>query len=97
MGRSVVFPADKRGLNPTEITIAEILKKAGYKTGCFGKWHLGDQLPFMPLAHGFDEYQGIPYSNDMWVPGNPKRNYPPCLGSKEISPLLISPMRPARQ
>ena len=76
MGRSVVFPADKRGLNPTEITIAEILKKAGYKTGCFGKWHLGDQLPFMPLAHGFDEYQGIPYSNDMWVPGNPKRNYP---------------------
>ena len=77
MGRSVVFPADKRGLNPTEITIAEILKKAGYKTGCFGKWHLGDQLPFMPLAHGFDEYQGIPYSNDMWVPGNPKRNYPP--------------------
>ena len=77
MGRSVVFPADERGLNPKEITIAEILKDAGYATGCFGKWHLGDQLPFMPLAQGFDEYQGIPYSNDMWVPGNPKRNYPP--------------------
>ena len=77
MGKSVVFPADKRGLNPTEITIAEILKQGGYKTGCFGKWHLGDQLPFMPLAQGFHEYQGIPYSNDMWVPGNPKRNYPP--------------------
>ena len=77
MGRSVVFPADERGLNPTEITIPEILKQGGYKTGCFGKWHLGDQLPFMPLAQGFHEYQGIPYSNDMWVPGNPKRNYPP--------------------
>ena len=77
MGRSVVFPADERGLNPKETTIAEILKEGGYKTGCFGKWHLGDQLPFMPLAQGFDEYQGIPYSNDMWVPGNPKRNYPP--------------------
>ena len=77
MGRSVVFPADERGLNPKEITIAEILKEAGYATGCFGKWHLGDQPTFMPLAQGFDEYQGIPYSNDMWVPGNPKRNYPP--------------------
>jgi arylsulfatase A-like enzyme len=77
MGKSVVFPSDKRGLNPTEITIAEILKKGGYATGCFGKWHLGDQPTFMPLAQGFDEYQGIPYSNDMWVPGNPKRNYPP--------------------
>ena len=77
MGKSVVFPADERGLNPTEITIAEILKVSGYATGCFGKWHLGDQPAFMPLAQGFDEYQGIPYSNDMWVPGNPKRNYPP--------------------
>ena len=77
MGRSVVFPSDERGLNPKEITIAEILKEAGYATGCFGKWHLGDQPTFMPLAQGFDEYQGIPYSNDMWVPGNPKRNYPP--------------------
>jgi len=77
MRKSVVFPADKRGLNPKEITIAEILKKAGYATGCFGKWHLGDQPAFMPLAQGFDEYEGIPYSNDMWVKGNPKRKYPP--------------------
>ncbi len=77
MGRSVVFPADKRGLNPKEVTIAEILKKAGYATGCFGKWHLGDQPEFMPLAQGFDTYEGIPYSNDMWVKGNPKRKYPP--------------------
>ena len=77
MGKSVVFPADTRGLNPSEITIAEILKKGGYATGCFGKWHLGDQPDFMPLAQGFDNYEGIPYSNDMWVKGNPKHNFPP--------------------
>jgi len=83
MGTSVVFPADKRGLNPDEITIAEILRDAGYATGCFGKWHLGDQPQFMPLAQGFDEYQGIPYSNDMWLKGSPKRNYPPLAWMKQ--------------
>ena len=63
---SVVFPGDARGLNPNEITIADMLKEVGYVTGCFGKWHLGDQVKFLPLAQGFDEYAGIPYSNDMW-------------------------------
>lgn len=80
MGGNVVFPADKRGLNPSEITIAEVLKKNGYATGCFGKWHLGDQPDFMPNRQGFDEYEGIPYSNDMWnETGKPKgkRDYPP--------------------
>ncbi|TWT78881.1 Arylsulfatase [Planctomycetes bacterium CA13] len=71
MDGDVCFPAEERGLNPTEITIAEMLKAEGYATGCFGKWHLGDQTEFMPLAQGFDEYFGIPYSNDMW-PGNLK-------------------------
>ncbi|MEK6237087.1 MAG: sulfatase-like hydrolase/transferase, partial [Planctomycetales bacterium] len=83
MGRSVVFPADKRGLNPSEITIAEILKEGGYATGCFGKWHLGDQPEFLPTRQGFDEYQGIPYSNDMWAKGNPKRKYPPLPWMKQ--------------
>ena len=69
MDGSVVFPAEQRGLHPDEVTIAELLKGQGYVTGCFGKWHLGDQPKFMPLAQGFDEYYGIPYSNDMW-PGN---------------------------
>ncbi len=78
-----MFPADERGLNPDEITIAEILKKGGYATGCFGKWHLGDQAEFMPLAQGFDVYEGIPYSNDMWVKGNPKHNYPPLPWMKQ--------------
>jgi len=80
MGASVVFPGDKRGLNPSEITIAEMLKTEGYATGCFGKWHLGDQPEFMPLAQGFDVYEGIPYSNDMWKETGRKqvrRKFPP--------------------
>jgi len=62
----VLFPKDSHGLNPKEKTIAEVLKEAGYATGCFGKWHLGDQPKFLPTRHGFDTYVGIPYSNDMW-------------------------------
>jgi arylsulfatase A len=66
MDGKVVFPGDKRGLNPSEITIADMLKANGYTTGCFGKWHLGDAPEFLPTKQGFDEYEGIPYSNDMW-------------------------------
>ena len=61
-----LFPNSKIGINPEEETIAELLKANGYKTGIFGKWHLGDHKDFLPLQHGFDEYVGIPYSNDMW-------------------------------
>ena len=71
MDGDVLFPGEERGLNPEETTIADMLKASGYSTGCFGKWHLGDQPEFLPLAQGFDEYFGIPYSNDMW-PGNAK-------------------------
>lgn len=53
------------GLNPQEMTLAEILKDKGYSTAMAGKWHLGDEKMFLPLQHGFDEYFGIPYSNDM--------------------------------
>ncbi len=63
--RRVLFPNSKGGLPESEITIASALKKAGYSTACFGKWHLGDLPPFLPNAHGFDLYFGIPYSNDM--------------------------------
>ncbi|MEX0324240.1 MAG: sulfatase-like hydrolase/transferase [Puniceicoccaceae bacterium] len=71
MAGDVCFPGEKRGLNPSEFTIAEAMKSVGYKTGAFGKWHMGDQWEFLPLSQGFDEYFGIPYSNDMW-PGNLK-------------------------
>ncbi len=61
----VLFPYDRAGLHADEITVAELLKDQGYTTACIGKWHLGDQLPFLPTRHGFDSYFGIPYSNDM--------------------------------
>ncbi|OXU14690.1 sulfatase-like hydrolase/transferase [Sedimentisphaera salicampi] len=60
------FPHVNRGLNPKEETIAEVLKPRGYRCGIFGKWHLGHRYPFLPLQQGFDEYFGLPYSNDMW-------------------------------
>ena len=53
------------GLNYKETTIAEMLKPLGYATACFGKWHLGHHKQFLPTRHGFDEFFGIPYSNDM--------------------------------
>ena len=61
-----LMPKSKKGLNLSEVTIAEMLKEKGYQTGMFGKWHLGDHPKFMPRQQGFDEYFGIPYSNDMW-------------------------------
>src|SRR5690606_39123718 len=54
------------GLHDAEETIAEVLKKEGYATAIIGKWHLGDSEKFLPLQHGFDEFFGLPYSNDMW-------------------------------
>jgi arylsulfatase len=59
-------PGSEIGLHPQEETLAELLKARGYATGIFGKWHLGHRREFLPLQHGFDEYLGIPYSNDMW-------------------------------
>lgn len=70
-------PKSKIGLNPDEETMAENLKKAGYATAIVGKWHVGCRPGLMPLDHGFDEYFGLPYSNDMW-PHHPQTSaYPP--------------------
>tara|TARA_R110002153_G_scaffold2070_2_gene10092 strand:- start:3848 stop:5281 length:1434 start_codon:yes stop_codon:yes gene_type:complete len=63
---NALMPNSKKGLNPKETTLAEMLKNKGYATAIFGKWHLGDAAEFMPTKQGFDEYFGIPYSNDMW-------------------------------
>ncbi len=75
----VLLAADPKGLNPDEITIAELLKSVGYRTGIFGKWHLGDQPSFLPTRQGFDEYFGIPYSHDIhpFHPHQKKYNFPP--------------------
>ncbi len=72
-------PEAKIGLSTNEMTIADVLKKRGYATGMFGKWHLGSRPPCLPLQHGFDTYFGLPYSNDMW-PFHPEAKpgtYPP--------------------
>tara|TARA_R110002167_G_scaffold134051_12_gene319417 strand:+ start:3591 stop:5021 length:1431 start_codon:yes stop_codon:yes gene_type:complete len=63
---NALMPNSKIGLNSKETTLAEMLKNNGYATGIFGKWHLGDHPNFMPTKNGFDEWFGIPYSNDMW-------------------------------
>ncbi len=81
-------PDARVGLNPDEVTIAELCKSHGYATAIFGKWHLGDKPPFLPNKHGFDEWFGLPYSNDMWplhpsvvklprAAADRKRGYPP--------------------
>ena len=59
-------PGSKIGINASEMTMAEMFKQKGYATGMAGKWHLGDAKQFLPIHHGFDEYLGLPYSNDMW-------------------------------
>ncbi len=83
--RGALGPSSKHGLHPDETTIAELVKPLGYATAAIGKWHLGHTPHALPTSHGFDEYFGLPYSNDMWpwhygdqdrgVIGNP--NWPP--------------------
>jgi len=61
-----LFPYDSIGINAEEELIPELLSPQGYKNAIFGKWHLGHHKQFLPLQHGFHEYFGLPYSNDMW-------------------------------
>ncbi|MDB4688785.1 sulfatase [Verrucomicrobia bacterium] len=63
----VLFPRHEIGLNPSEITMADMLMQANYATACVGKWHLGHHPEFLPTSQGFDRYYGIPYSNDMTI------------------------------
>jgi arylsulfatase A-like enzyme len=65
LSSGVLFPDSTGGLQPEEITVAEVLKARGYATGMVGKWHLGVQPQYLPTTQGFDSYFGIPYSNDM--------------------------------
>lgn len=85
----VYFPGGAEGLNPAEATVAERLKEFGYATACVGKWHLGDQPPFLPTRQGFDRYFGIPYSNDMQ---RPEKGMPtpvsPLLRNEQVAELL---------
>jgi len=84
MNECVLFPVARKGLHPDEITIADILKSQGYATACVGKWHLGDQPPFLPMRQGFDYYYGIPYSNDMGAQQRPKNPPLPLLRNEKV-------------
>lgn len=76
--RGVFFPNGKDGLDANHVTLAEVLKEAGYQTAAVGKWHLGDQSEYLPTNQGFDSYFGIPYSNDMY-PARGMQYHSDCL------------------
>ena len=59
-------PASPIGIHADEMTLGELCRQKNFATACFGKWHLGHHRQFLPLQNGFDEYFGLPYSNDMW-------------------------------
>lgn len=84
--RGALNPIAFTGLHPEETTIASLLRSRGYKTGIVGKWHLGHRLEFLPANFGFDEYYGLPYSNDMWPVGYD--GLPDTSGYKGLYPPL---------
>ncbi len=88
-------PKSNHGIHADEMTLAEVFKQKGYATACFGKWHLGHHPQFLPPNHGFDEYYGIPYSNDMW-PHHPQAkpgSYPdlPLIEGTQIVHTPVTP------
>ncbi|HJZ89928.1 MAG TPA: sulfatase [Gemmataceae bacterium] len=68
-------PSSRNGISDRETTLAQMLKAKGYATAIYGKWHLGHRQQFLPTRHGFDDYFGLPYSNDMW-PSHPTAKFP---------------------
>ncbi len=83
-----LFPNVPTGIHDKEMTLAELLKQRDYATAIYGKWHLGSQEKFLPQRHGFDDYFGLPYSNDMWPLHPTDKSHPPLPlydGSKVIA------------
>ena len=86
-----LFPTSTNGIADGETTLAEVLKARGYATAIYGKWHLGHLPPFLPTRHGFDDYLGLPYSNDMW-PSHPERmQFPPLPLYSGDAVLTVNP------
>jgi arylsulfatase A len=87
-GNPVMICVSQRGIHANETTIAEVLKQRGYTTKIIGKWHLGDQPPFLPTRHGFDSWFGIPYSDDMGtrppVQNQPARPALPLMRNEKV-------------
>ena len=74
--KGALGPQAQIGIDDSEMTLGELVKQQGYATAAFGKWHLGHHPQFLPMRHGFDEYFGLPYSNDMW-PFHPETTHLP--------------------
>lgn len=100
-GRHKVYgaiPPRARGLDPSFATMAEVLKPAGYATGVFGKWHIGDQPDTRPPARGFDESSGLMYSNDMWKYHPQSRHFDDCeLQFWKNGEIVIDDVTPEQQ
>jgi arylsulfatase A-like enzyme len=76
-------PKSRHGIADSEMTLAELVKQRGYATAIYGKWHLGHHDRFLPTRHGFDDYYGLPYSNDMWP------RHPEAKAAKDFPPLPL--------
>ncbi len=88
-------PNSKTGIHADEMTLAELVKQRDYATAIYGKWHLGSQPEFLPTRHGFDEWFGLPYSNDMW-PHHPEAqpgSYPdlPLYANEQVINPAVQP------
>lgn len=85
-------PGAKHGIHDDELTFAEVAKQKGYATAIYGKWHLGHHPQFLPTRHGFDDYFGLPYSNDMWpfhpTAGDRFPDLPLIEGERVINPKV---------
>lgn len=85
--------ASKHGIHPNEVLLSELCKQQGYATAIYGKWHLGHHQPFLPLQNGFDDYYGLPYSNDMWPYHPTSKAFPdlPMYEGNEIVNPAVTP------
>jgi arylsulfatase A len=89
-------PFVRTGLHPDEVTLAEMLKQAGYRTACIGKWHQGWAHQFLPMQQGFDGFYGLPYSHDMSpLHATRPEQYPPLPLMRGNDILRLNP-NPAR-
>lgn len=89
-GLPVLFPGQGLGLPPSEVTVATMLRDAGYRTQMVGKWHCGDQPGFLPTDHGFDHWFGLPYSNDMGRQAYPTEG--PMAPPPDREPVYLNPL-----
>ena len=89
-GLPVLFPGQGLGLPTSEISMATMLRDAGYRTQMVGKWHCGDQPGFLPTDHGFDHWFGLPYSNDMGRQAYPTEG--PMAPPPGREPIYLNPL-----